>query len=128
MEEVLNIQKKAADFFGGSCYAYCIAYLKTRLSDFRLLTKQVIDAYCNDYIEDDGYVCKPHLYYGSKDVQKVSINSLDDLPSNGCYAVEYQYNGKSHFVVANKDGVIFDPYGESNSVKYGKPVSYRRFV
>ena len=125
--ESVNIQQKAADFFGGSCYAYCIAYLKTRLSDFALLTKQVIDAYCNGYIEDDGYVCKPHLYYGSNGVKKVTINDLSELP-DGMFAVEYSYNDKSHFVVANKDGVIFDPYGESSSVKFGKPVSYRRFV
>lgn len=63
-----------------------------------------------------------------KDIKKVPIEYLNDLPDEGLYAVEYQYNGGSHFVVAKKGEVLFDPSGNSNSVKYGRLVSYRKFV
>lgn len=61
-----------------------------------------------------------------KDVQKVPINTIADIkePTIVCY----KYNGGTHFIVAQNGKVVFDPSGDSNSVKFGKPVSIRRFV
>ena len=43
--------------------------------------------------------------------------------------VMWQYNGNTHFVIMNKEGdVIWDPSGNSNAVKYGVPVSIRKFI
>lgn len=130
---VLNIQKQMQELFGHSCYCYCLAKYFSGIKDVKGLTKLVLEGWISGYIEDDGYVAKPlqfiELIKGKKfkDVTKPAITNLSDLPE-GDWIVEYSYNGGSHFVIANKKGVTFDPYGESNSVKFGKPISYRRFI
>lgn len=131
---MINIQKKAEDFFGSSCYAMCISYLFDPASrnNTIALWENCLKGLKYKAIQDNGYVISPLSYVRlisnekPKDVTKVSIKSLDDLPAEGLYAVEYQYKG-SHFVVAKKGAVVFDPYGDSNSVKFGKPVSFRLY-
>lgn len=128
-----NIQKKMQELFGGSCYCYCLEYLFGGQRTIKELTNAVLNDWIACYIDDDGYVSKPLSIieqYSSKhykDVKKPLIDSLDDLPE-GLWIVEYRNGTKQHFVVANRDGVIFDPSGDSNTVKNGKPVTYRLFV
>ena len=62
-----------------------------------------------------------------RDVKKVPISSLSDIPDGMIVAVEYKYLGGSHLVVGQKRKVLFDPSEPSNSVRNGKPVSYRLF-
>lgn len=124
----MNIQKSAMELFGNACYAYCIAYMKIKDDDFKTLTKMVVDAYSAGWIDDDGYVSKPHKYYGSRDVVKVYIDDLSDLPDGQLCIVEWKWNGKSHFVVCSRYKVVFDPWENSDTVKYGKPVSWRKFI
>ena len=130
---VLNIQKQMQELFGQSCYCYCIAKYFSGIKDIKGLTMLVLQGWVQGYICDDGFVSKPLQYVtlikGAKyrDVEKPKINSLSDLP-DGEWIVEYSYNKGSHFVIADKNGVTFDPAGESNSVKFGQPISYRRFV
>lgn len=123
----MNIQKSAIKLFSNACYAYCIAYLKLKDNDFKTLTKMVVDAYSAGWIDDDGYVSKPQKFYGCKDVEKVPMDNLLDLPGDKLYIVEYQWNGKSHFVVCSRYTIVFDPWENSDTVKYGKPASYRKF-
>ena len=40
----------------------------------------------------------------------------------------FEYNGGTHFVVMRDDQVVFDPSGNSNSVKYGIPTTVREFT
>lgn len=123
----MNIQKQSINLFGGACYAFCIAYLKHKTTDYKILLKEVVDAYDKGYITSDGFVAKPQFYFGSKDVEKVPMDNLLDLPGDKLYIVEYQWNGKSHFVVCSRYTIVFDPWENSDTVKYGKPVSYRKF-
>ena len=62
-----------------------------------------------------------------RDVEKVdfSIHSLEDKDN----IVMFQYNEGTHFVIMNQAGdITFDSSGDSNSVKYGVPVSIRKFI
>ena len=141
---MINIQEMMKELFGNSCNAYCYAYIshKHKLVNEpspQLLTSEVLKGWYNGYIKDDGYVSKPVQYFNSmqssefdwiRDVVKVSIHKLSELPE-GLWIVEYKVCPEfkaSHFVVASRSGVVFDPAGDSNTVRYGAPVSYRKLI
>lgn len=124
-----NIQSKMRELFGHSCYGYCIAYLsgKTGIKD---LTKAVLEGWYKGYIDDDGYVSKPQLFYNycfGKDLVK-DVEKPVYKPEPFNQIVCFEYNGGTHFVVMRDDKVVFDPYGDSNSVKYGKATTVRKFI
>lgn len=124
---MINIQSQMKELFGNSCYAYCLSYM-SGFRDLKTLTQFVLEHWMKGNIDNDGYVSQPQKIMNCKDVKKVPIEYLHDLPE-GNWIVEYSYNNGSHFVVANKDGtIVFDPSGNSNSVKYGRPISYRKFI
>ena len=93
----------------------------------------VLSGWNHDYLENDGYVKYPVDFINTftakkiRDVQKVDFkkeNLTEDMN-----IVMFSYNGGTHFVIMNKEGdVIFDPSGNSNSVKYGVPVSIRKYI
>lgn len=128
-----NLQNKMKELFGGSCLGYCYAYIACDDKDDKSLTTAFLHGWVLGFIDDDGYVSNPIKYlkllgHQVRDIKKVEIEYLNDLPNEGLYAVEYRYNNGTHFVVASKGKVVFDPSGDSNSVKYGKVVSYRKLV
>lgn len=136
---MINIQEMMKELFGNSCNAYCYAYKAHPSSDIKQLTKCVLKGWYDGNIKDDGYVSHPVQYYNSLmpadnryigDVVKVSIRKLEELPK-GLWIVEYKVRPEfkeSHFVVASRTGVVFDPAGDSNTVRYGAPVSYRKLI
>lgn len=135
---MINIQAQMKELFGNSCLAYCYAaYTTARFNNIKELTRCVLNGWYSGWIEDDGYVAKPVPYINSmlheevKDIRKHRISSLDELPE-GLWVVEYKLtpdSKASHFVIAGKDvGVVFDPSGESNTVKNGAPFSYREVI
>lgn len=120
-----NIQSQMNELFGNSCYAYCLAYLNGNRT-LKDLTKAVLEYWYKGYVEDDGFVTQPQKIMNCKDVQKVPVKTIADIkePTIVCY----EYNGGTHFIIAQNGKVLFDASGDSNSVKFGKPVSIRRFV
>lgn len=134
---MINIQEMMKELFGNSCSAYCYASLATGSTDIKLLTRCVLEGWYNEYIDDDGLVSKPVQYFNSmapnlriRDVVKVPIRKLSELPE-GLWIVEYKVRPEfkeSHFVVASRSGVVLDPAGDSNTVRYGAPVSYRKLI
>lgn len=136
---MINIQAMMKELFGNSCQAYCYAYIAHPSSGIRQLTNCVLKGWNEHNIDDDGFVRYPVKYYNSLlpatgniiNVVKVPINNLDELPSTGMFSVEFKLqrtDKKSHFAVCVKGKVVFDPAGESNTCKYGVPVSYRKFI
>lgn len=135
-----NIQAQMKELFGNSCYAYCLAYLFVKTDDIKTLTKYVLEGWMLGYIDNDGFVSKPlqfiKLICGQqyRDIKKPAIKSLTELPAyspEGCFIVEYKKTPtakESHFVIANRDGVVWDPSGNSITVQNGAPFSYREFV
>lgn len=129
----MNIQEKSKEFFGSSCYAYSLAYLFTESMDWPGLTESVVKGLTSNYIDLDGFVSKPLEYVklisGRKyrDVRKVRIDNLSELPA-GLFPVQFVLGNTSHFVVADRNGVVFDPYENSKTVREGKPISYRLFI
>ena len=85
------------------------------------------------FIDDDGYISKPlefiNLVSGKRfrDINKVPF-SKENLTEDE-NIVMYEYNDGTHFVVVDKEGdVVFDPSGNSLSVRYGVPTSIRKFI
>mgnify|MGYP003308513092 CR=1 FL=1 len=133
---MINIQAQMKELFGNSCNAYCYAYLAHPSSSIKQLTNCVLKGWNEGNIDNDGFVSKPVQYYNSmsttqiRDVVKVAIRRLDELPE-GLWIVEYKVRPdfkESHFVVASRSAVVFDPAGDSNTVRYGAPVSYRKLI
>lgn len=136
---MINIQAMMKELFGNSCQAYCYAYIAHPSAGIKQLTNCVLKGWDEDYIDDDGYVRFPVKYYNGllpvcgdiKDIRKVPISNLNELPAKGMFSVEFKLertDKKSHFAVCKRGEIIFDPSGDSNTCKYGVPVSYREFV
>ena len=133
-----NIQAMMKELFGNSCLAYCYAYIANPTDSVKVLTNRVLKGWNEGCIDDDGFVSKPIQYYNGittrgriKDVVKVAINNLNELPDAGMHSVEFKLqrtDKKSHFAVCKRGEIVFDPSGDSNTCKYGVPVSYRKFV
>ena len=139
---MLNIQEMMNNFWSHSCYAWCLTKYFSAMKDE--ITKEDLQGMCGHilygwrqgFIEDDCYVAKPIEYIklltnqAPRDIYKISITSLAELPE-GTWIVEYKKkptDKASHFVIANKEKVLFDPSGDSQTVKVGKPFSYRKFI
>lgn len=130
-----DIQSKMKELFGGSCYAYCLAYKFAGARTMKDLTSYVLKGWYDGFIDDDGYVSKPVQYINNTckastkiiDVEKPVYkkeNLIEDLN-----IVMFEYNNGTHFVVVDKEGdVVFDPSGNSNTVKFGVPVSIRKYI
>lgn len=127
-----NIQAKMKELFGGSCYGYCLAYLFGDNKSIKYLTSCFLEGWKRGFVDDDGYVSMPLKYIEMisgiryKDVEKPEIYKIEEIKEP--IIVEWQYNGGSHFVVVEEGSVVFDPAGNSNSVKFGIPVSIRKFI
>lgn len=131
-----DLQTKYKKFFGGVCYAFCLVKkFKSEASDAEI-ARDVLDGWDVGYLEDDGYVKSPVGFINNiiepegievRDVAKVDY-SLENLTEEQ-NIVMWEYNEGTHFVIMDKNGdVTFDPSGNSNSVKYGIPVSIRKFI
>jgi len=123
-----NIQSKMKELFGGSCLAYCYAYI-AGYRDIKDLTEQFFKGWKLGYIDDDGYVSKPVEYLkmlGMKDVKDIKKEAYKSAPLP--QIVCYKYNKGYHFVIIAGDKVIFDPSYPSLSVSYGKIDSVRTII
>lgn len=117
----------------GSCLALCLAKIVEPNALQSQLMIDVILGWRKDYIEDDGYVCKPEKYLNLIDplhrewsYRIVNIKSLKDIPEGLTVPVLYSTNGKTgHFVLANNKGIVWNSLDNSINVREGKPISYR---
>ena len=128
-----NIQNKYAELFKHSCYAFCLCYKFSGTKYEWIWLEQIARGVQGGYITEDCYVEFPVEFISYtlgvkiKDVVKVDFKKSE--LTEDVNIVMYEYNGDTHFVCMNKEGdVIFDPSGNSNSVKYGIPVSIRKYI
>lgn len=133
--EKINIQSKVSNLVKNGCLAMAYAYRYGGANNVRSVINCLLDGWLEGYIEDDGYVAKPVKYLnminsrGSRvrDITKIFIDNLDMLP-DGNWVVEYAEGAKTHFVVANKKGIVFDPSYPSLTCAKGKVFSYRKLL
>lgn len=138
-----NIQAQMKELFGNSCLGYCYGYIAYKHTleiepSIKLLTMTFLDGWVNGWVNDSGKVEKPVQYYNSinkasqiRDVRKVPIHNLNELPATGMFAVEFKVSPEhkeSHFAVCIKGKIIFDPSGDSITCRYGAPVAYRELI
>lgn len=131
-----NLQEKYKKFFSGVCYAFCLVKkFKPDATDAEI-ARDVLDGWDVGYLEDDGYICKPVQFINyiiePEDIDVIDVAkvpySLENLTEEQ-NIVMWEYNGGTHFVIMNKNGdVTFDPSGDSKTVKYGIPVSIRKYI
>ena len=126
-----DIQSEMKELWGHSCYAWCLAKYFLGTDNIYNMMGHILFAWESGYIDNDGFVSKPLKFIGTmskepKDIQKVKINKIEDIKEKTI--VEWSYKGGSHFVIVENGEVVFDPAGNSNSVKYGIPVSFRKFI
>ena len=136
---VQDIQGFMKNFWGNSCYAWCLTkYFAPSETDLRELCGFILHGWRRGYIDGDCFVEKPIPFiesfceykYPPIDIRKIPITDLKELPEED-WIVEYKLNpgaAASHFVIANRKGVIFDPSGKSNTVQNGKPFTFRAFI
>lgn len=130
-----NLQEKYKKFFSGVCYAFCLVKkFRPDASDAEIAW-DVLDGWNAGFIENDGYVSKPVEFINEcildgidtvSDVEKVDYKK-ENLTEDA-NIVMWEYNGGTHFVIMNPAGdITFDPSGNSNSSKFGIPVSIRKY-
>lgn len=137
MENIQAIQK---EFWGNSCYIWCLTrFCMGPGYGMKAMMECILQGWKANDFDDDGYVRFPLRYIERitgikyKDVKKVTISKISDIPSYPTIVEMLQPNGKdSHFVVCHYDGtkvvLDFDPSGISNSWKGQKFISYRKFI
>lgn len=130
------MQKIAKIIGENGCYFLSLLYLAEK-------NGKQIDAlrayqFClkKGWIDEDCFVNRPDLilsHYTGKNYS-VSIQQLGYKLKQGelcitLYEWKKTLETLGHFVVQNPDGVLeYDPLGNSNTVKNGKPKSYRVFT
>lgn len=128
---MINIQERMIGLFGNSCYAYCLSYM-SGFRDLKTLTQFVLEHWMKGNIDNDGYVSQPQKIMNCKDVKKVPINKIVDIPAEPTIIEMKCPSGGSHFIIGKRTAdtvnLVFDPAGISNSWKAQKFLSYRRFV
>jgi hypothetical protein len=136
INKMINLQEKYKKFFSGICYAFCmVKKFKPNASDADI-ARDVLDGWDAGYLDDDGYVSSPVQFINNiikpkgievRDVEKIDFKKEELTEDTNI--VMWEYDGGTHFVVMNREGdVIFDPSGNSKTVKYGIPVSIRKYI
>ena len=138
-----GIQKTYKYLGDSGCYFFCINKIAemagtklTNLTDtyYKLLDEKIIteDAFVNNaklFIEaltGDEWIVSKTSYISSIMMADILSKNLKDA-----FIVARYVNGSyGHFVIINPENneVIFDPLGESNTVKNGTIKSYRIFI
>lgn len=132
----MNYQEYVKTLFSGACLASCYAVLARNKFDWVQVTEDILDGVEKGYLDKDCFVSHPVQYLGMmglkiRDIEKVYINDLSQLPDNKLYVVEYKKKPEdkaSHFVIAKDKKVYFDPSDSSVTVQIGKPFSWRRLI
>ena len=125
----MNIQKQMEELFAHSCYAYCISYMSGK-RDIKDLTTDVLEGWKRNYISDDGYVSKPHLFYNycfGKELAR-DVRKPDYKPEPFDQIVCWEWDDKTHFVVMRNDKIVWNSWPNSNVIKYGHPSTVREFI
>lgn len=132
-----DIQSEMKEFWGHSCYAWCLAKLFLGTDNIYNMMGHILFAWESGYIDNDGFVSKPLKFIGTmskepRDIQKVKINKIEDIPNEPTIVEMSCPIGGSHFVICHYDGkkviLDFDPSGNSNSWKAQKFISWRKYL
>ena len=136
----MKLQSMCENIGKWGCLAIDYAYVALALSnDISKMEQIEIDvalfqllelADVNNYLDKECYVkdgeSLMNYFTGKKcKVTKQNITSFKDLPLDKYSAVRFDYNGKSHFVVAKGQIVVYDSLDDSQCRKYGKPTTAR---
>ena len=138
IKKMENIQTKYAELFKHSCYCFCLCYKYADSKNEWKWLQYISEAVQLEFIDTDCYVSKPLKFIeliGDKsfrDIEKVAIHSIKDIPTEPTIVEMACPSGGSHFVVCHRNGntavLDFDPSIPSKSWENKKFISYRRFI
>lgn len=121
-------QDIARSIWNSGCYFLSILYCADQLDSAFGLYKTFVK---EGWMEEDCYIKDPASIMSYLFPNKYSITKSVGVDDKADFNIAYYYNPSTkyhHFVVVDKQGnVIYDPLGESNTVKNGYPESYRCF-
>lgn len=129
-----NLQEKYENFFREACYAFCLVKKFNPKASDAEIARYALDGLECGFIEDDGYVSHPVQFVNfiTNEDECISVKKVDykkDELTEDKNIVMWKYEDDIQFVIMNKDGdIVWNPSGNSNTVKYGVPVSIRRFI
>lgn len=136
MKKLQNVFKNWSEHASlAICYLAAVAFEKELPEEAAemfitgsLLTSRAIDNEC--YVKDSVTLMKDSwkLYTGDDiypNIIKKPLNDLNELSTNKWAAVEWNYNGHSHFILHKYGMRFYDSLEDSQCAKYGKPVSVR---
>ena len=126
-----SLKKECEEAISSLGYALCL--VKKFRPDAPIL-EYALGGISQGFIETDGFVAQPvhFVNYITNEDDCISVKRIDykkDELTEDTNIVMWKYKDDIQFVIMNKDGdVIWDPSGNSDTVKYGEPVSIRRFI
>ena len=113
--------QRALKYIGDEgCYFLCLRKMAGRKDED--LLKDYFFCLENGYIDRDCYVKNPIAILSAWGVKYRNVRK----DSSYGQIVVYKHNANLHFCL-NTDEGLFDPLGDSNTVKYGHVDSYRLF-
>lgn len=124
------MQKKLIKLVDSTCLFLCyLWYGKQGLSVADTL-KYLAACIDKGYVLEDGYVTDPEGILGLVTDKSYSVRKVYENPYKICIAEFYNKRTDfTHFVIVGPTNeVLYDPLGESVTVREGKIVSYREIV
>lgn len=116
----IEIQKALKYIGDEGCYFLCLRKLANRADD--TLLEDYYTCLEHDYMDKDCYIKDPVAILRSWGVKWTNVRKSNSYGQ----IVVYKHNAFLHFCALTEDG-LFDPLGESNTVKNGHVDSYRLF-
>lgn len=116
------------------CYFFSLVFIAEKILDKTIDTIELFDICIqNRWADNECFMINPAAMMSYLLGRKVDIRKEFNLKykckPNEYEITCYEYNATGttyyHFVVTNGDTVIYDPFGGSRTVKFGKQVSKR---
>lgn len=123
----MEIQRKLEMIANYGCYFICL--VKAANKDLNNILFYYDEALRKGLIDEDCYIKDPVKLLkmlGREDINTVVKSDTIDFPSK-IVVVMYEWKNYTHFCLLHSDEKLFDPLGDSNTVKYGKMKSFRLF-
>lgn len=123
----LQTQSKFPELRKSGCYFFSIAFL-CGVADLNVIEEKFMIAVNDGCVAPDAFIRRPNEVFSLFGIGVVNTPSYSLTPMGDYNIACWSYNNATHFVAVDKQGkILYDPMGESNSVKYGKIDSFRSF-
>ncbi len=129
--ELKGLDKKVKNIYDYGCYFLDLLYVsKCREPTLEEIIKYYDTSTANGWMDEECFVKDPCAILNFLTGKKYLVVKDSVLDTSASYIIGYFYNPNTslhHFVVMEKDKVLWDSIENSNTVKNGFVESYRMF-